>query len=76
MKSYQRLLWKTQEVFIQGDPFEVSYKAKLDEIIPGLGDQQIQDMYIGYFSRDLADGAYLMWMVDTTEERGMQYELE
>lgn len=76
VKSYERLLWKTEEVLIQGDSFEVSYKAKLDQIIPELGEALIDNMYIGYYSKRLADGAYLMWIVDTSEERGLTYELE
>ncbi len=75
--SYKRLLWKTEEVLIQGDPFEVLYQRLLDRIVPEIGEHKIQDAYIAYYSDDFENGAYLKWLVQVSDERGVvDYELE
>lgn len=75
--SYKRLLWKTEEVLIQGDPFEVLYQRLLDRIVPEIGDLKILDTYIAYYSEGFEDGAYLKWLVEVSDEKGVvDYELE
>ncbi len=75
--SYKRLLWKTEEVLIQGDPFEILYQRLLDRIVPEIGEEKIEDMYIAYYSENIDDGAYLKWVVRLSDGKGLvDYELE
>lgn len=74
--SYKRIMILTEEVVIQGDPFEVRYKTPLDQLIADQGANiKIEDMYMGYYNLDLEDGSYLQWIIEMPGER-RTYELE
>ncbi len=76
VKSYKRLLWKSQEVVIQGNPFEVRYQKPLDFLLSIEGnDVKIDKMYLGYYNLTISDGAYLQWIIELPNGR-RAYELE
>lgn len=68
---YSRLLFKTQEVVVQGNPFEVRFLQPIDILLSRENneDLQINDMHLGYHVGDTLDNIQLMWVVDVSEVR-------
>jgi len=78
VEKYTRLLWKSQELIIQGNPFEVRFQKPIDQLLLKYdnGNLKIKDMYLGYHISDLSDGAFLQWIVELKDGRREYYELE
>ena len=76
--EYQRLLWRSQEVVIQGNQFEVEFQKPIDDLLSDYPDTDIKiaDMYLAYHISDLVDGAYLQWVVELDNGKRGFYELE
>jgi len=69
--SYQRLLWKNQELLIQGNPIEVVLQKPIDDLLAFNPEANgtIEDMYLAYHVEELSDGAYLKWIIDLEKVR-------
>lgn len=69
--EYRRLLWKNQELLLQGDPIEVVLQKPIDSLlaIKPEANGEIEDMYLAYHVEELSDGAYLKWVIDLEKVR-------
>lgn len=76
--SYRRLMWKNQEVIMQGNPFEVRYQKPIDEFHDFYGNDEpkINDLFLGYRIGHLDEGAWLQWVMDLEDGARRFYELE
>lgn len=69
--QYRRIMWKSQEVVVQGSAFEVRFQKPIDDLllIDALQPLKLSDMYLGYRVDNISDGAYLTWILENEEER-------
>lgn len=64
--DYKRLLWKNQELLMQGNPIEVKLQKPIDDLlaIKPEANGSIEDMYLAYHIGDIRNGASLKWIID------------
>ena len=69
--NYRRIMWKSQEVVVQGSAFEVRFQKPIDDLllIETIQPLRLSDMYLGYRIDELNGGAYLTWILESDEER-------
>ncbi len=69
--KYRRIMWKSQEVVVQGSAFEVRFQKPIDDLllIDAIQPLKLSDMYLGYRIDNVSDGAYLTWILENEEER-------
>lgn len=75
--SYRRLLWKNQDLLMQGNPIEVKLQKPIDELLVSRPEANgsLEGMYLAYHIKDLQDGANLNWVIEYDNVRYLS-ELE
>ncbi len=71
--QYRRLMWKSQEVVVQGKAFKAQYQEALDEGMKQNNLETIENIYLGYRVEHFMDGAFLTWVL---EKDGRRYYVE
>lgn len=76
--NYQRLMWKSQEILLQGNPFEVRFQNPIDKLLTEYNSDtlKINNLYLAYHIKNISDGAYLQWAVELENGIRSFYELE
>jgi hypothetical protein len=69
--NYRRIMWKSQEIVVQGSAFEVRFQKPIDDLllVDAIQPLMLTDMYLGYRVDHMGDGAYLTWILESNEER-------
>lgn len=71
VSEYSRIMFKPQEIAIQGNPFEVRFLQPVDILLSrdNTEEMMIDKMQLGYHVGDTLDDINLMWVVEVSEVR-------